>query len=126
MAIDNMSFGAEDFPQWVWNKETGGGGIFTYNNIHGLDRLMWLVGSDIVEVHGRTGMFAHEGDAEDNAVASLLFENGAIGASLTNFNPYEVPRKVRPGYLRRGRLDSHRYLESDYIQQAAGDVDAKA
>ena len=93
MAIDNMSFGAEDFPQWVWNKDTGGGGIFTYNNIHGLDRLMWLVGSDIVEVHGRTGMFAHEGDAEDNGVASLLFENGAIGASLTNFNPYEVPKK---------------------------------
>lgn len=26
-------------------------------------------------------------------MASLLFENGAIGASLTNFNPYEVPKK---------------------------------
>jgi predicted dehydrogenase len=93
MAIDNMSFGAEDFPKWVWNKETGGGGILAYNNIHGLDRLMWLVGSDIAEVHGRTGMFAHEGDAEDNAVASLVFENGAIGATLTNYNPYEVPKK---------------------------------
>ena len=93
MAIDNMSFGKEDFPAWVWNKELGGGGILAYNNIHGIDRLMWLVGSDIVEVHGRAGMYAHEGDAEDNAVASLLFANGAIGATLTNYNPYEVPRK---------------------------------
>ena len=93
LAIDNMSFGSEDFPTWVWNRETGGGGILSYNNIHGLDRLMWLVGSDIVEVHGRAGMFAHEGDAEDNAVASLQFENGAIGATITNYNPYQVPRK---------------------------------
>ena len=93
MAIDGMSFGSEDLPEWVWNKQTGGGGILAYNSIHGLDRLMWLVGSDITEVHGRVGMFAHEGDAEDNAVASLYFENGAIGATLTNYNPYRVPRK---------------------------------
>ena len=112
LAIDNMSFGSPDFPKWVWDRKRGGGGILTYNNVHGLDRLMWLVGSDIVEVHGRAGMYAHEGDTEDNAVVSLRFAGGAIGATISNYNPFEMPRKCdldiygAKGWLRIDTWDS--------------------
>jgi UDP-N-acetyl-2-amino-2-deoxyglucuronate dehydrogenase len=94
MAIDYMSFGGDaKIGSWNWNKELGAGGMMIYNSVHGADRLCWLLGANVEEVYGHMGTYAHQGDTEDNAVATLRFDNGVIGSMITNFCPFELPNK---------------------------------
>jgi predicted dehydrogenase len=94
LAVDNMSFGGVgNFPSWAWRKDVGGGGVLMFNGTHGIDRLRWLVGGEVVEAYAQMRMCAHEGDAEDNLVALLRFDNGVIASMIQNQCPYPVSRK---------------------------------
>lgn len=75
-----------ELPPWVTNKETAGGGVMMYSAIHEVDRLRWLVGSDVVSVAGQTRRWDPNSEVEDGAVALLSFANGAA-ASLTAIAP---------------------------------------
>ena len=78
---------------WYWDKELAIGGILLSAGSHGIDRLRWLMGTEVKEVHAYKGTFGHEGELEDNLVASLHFENGAIGSIIQNFNFFNLPGK---------------------------------
>ena len=82
MVVDAMVSGRSDLPGWVWNPETAGGGMMMYNGIHSLDRLAWLAGSPIALVSGAMGTFCYPVAAEDNAVATVTFRNGTLGAVI--------------------------------------------
>ncbi len=57
-----------------------GGGALMNQGIHSIDLLQWLVNSPVVSVSGRIATLAHENvEVEDTGVASLSFENGALG-----------------------------------------------
>jgi predicted dehydrogenase len=82
LVVDAMASGRSDLPGWVWDHETAGGGMMMYNGIHSLDRLAWLAGSPIAHVSGVMGTFCYPVADEDSAVATVTFQNGALGVVI--------------------------------------------
>ena len=77
---------------WGFDGKRGGGGVITLLSVHHLDLMRYLVG-EVVRVEARAwrGHPSFTNDAEDRAVATLEFANGAIGtltASLTSRAPW--------------------------------------
>jgi predicted dehydrogenase len=77
-----------ELPPWVTNKETAGGGVMMYSAIHEVDRLRWLVGSDVVSIAGQTRRWDPNSEVEDGAVALLTFANGAAASLTANAPSY--------------------------------------
>lgn len=83
-----------DSGAWRGTWELDGGGALMNQAIHSVDILTWLMGP-IVEITAHTATLAHERIAvEDTAVATLKFENGALGV-------IEASTAAYPGYLKR-------------------------
>ncbi len=82
-----------DRAEWRGTWELDGGGALINQSIHYVDLLYYLVGS-IDEVFAYTATRGHEIEVEDEAVASVKFENGAIGLIEANTNAY-------PGFYSR-------------------------
>lgn len=83
-----------DSGAWRGTWELDGGGALMNQAIHSVDLLTWFMGP-VVEIRALAGTLAHERIAvEDTAVASLRFENGALGV-------IEASTAVYPGYLKR-------------------------
>ncbi len=75
---------------WRGKWATEGGGVLMNQAVHALDLFQWFMGP-AVEVYGRYATLKH-GDAidvEDTAVATVLFQNGALGTiqAATTINP---------------------------------------
>ena len=86
-----------DSGAWRGTWELDGGGALMNQAIHSVDLLTWLMGP-VVEIQAHTATLAHERIAvEDTAVATLKFENGALGV-------IEASTAVYPGYLKRVEL----------------------
>lgn len=66
---------------WFWNKEKSGGGAMIDLGCHCVEISRNFIGKDIrpVEVMCWADTRVHPIDAEDNAVALVKYENGAIG-----------------------------------------------
>ena len=64
--------------EWHLNTASGGGMLMTAG-IHALDRLVWLMGQDVMSVNALAGTFFHEQEADDSALIGLRFANGGIG-----------------------------------------------
>jgi predicted dehydrogenase len=73
-------------PGWVERQEVAGGGVLMYSAIHGIDRLRWLLGSEVTQVTARTLTFEEQAEVEHGAAALLTFENG-VAAALTTSAP---------------------------------------
>lgn len=86
-----------DSGAWRGSWELDGGGALMNQAIHSVDILTWLMGP-ITEIRAQTATLAHERIAvEDTAVATVRFENGALGV-------IEASTAVYPGYLKRIEL----------------------
>jgi len=69
-----------DGSAWKGSWALDGGGALMNQGIHSIDLLQWLVDSPVARVSGRIATLAHENiEVEDTGVASLAFENGALG-----------------------------------------------
>lgn len=80
--------------QWRGTLTLDGGGVLINQAIHTIDLLQWLLGK-VETVFGHIGTFTHTGiEGEDTAVATLLFENGALGV-------IEASTSVQPAMDRR-------------------------
>lgn len=91
MALDNFcSQGGEHPPGWVWRKDSAGGGVLMYGGIHSLDRLRWLLDSEVDEVFARTATYSQDVNVEDGLVATLVFENGCLASLFENSPRYLV------------------------------------
>jgi predicted dehydrogenase len=83
-----------DSGKWRGTWQLDGGGALMNQAVHSVDLLTWLMGP-VAEVTAHTATIAHERIAvEDNLVATLRFENGALGV-------IEASTAVYPGYLKR-------------------------
>jgi len=83
-----------DSGAWRGTWELDGGGALMNQAIHSVDLLSWLMGP-VRQIRAQTAMLAHERIAvEDIAVATLEFENGALGV-------IEASTAVYPGLLKR-------------------------
>lgn len=86
-----------DSGAWRGTWELDGGGALMNQAIHSVDLLQWFMGP-VAEIRAHTATLAHERIAvEDTAVASLCFENGALGS-------IEATTAAWPGYLKRIEL----------------------
>ena len=82
--------------RWRGTFALDGGGALINQAIHTLDVLLHLWGP-IVSVDARAGTQLHKIEVEDTVVATLQFENGALGV-------FEASTAVFPGYARRVEL----------------------
>jgi predicted dehydrogenase len=82
------SQGGSHLPAWVTQKEAAGGGFLMYGAIHGIDRLRWLLGSEVTTVTAQTRRYSPNIDVEDSVVALLTFANGATATLTANAPSY--------------------------------------
>lgn len=83
-----------DQVKWRGDFRISGGGAIMNQAIHSIDLLRWMMG-DVAEVNAFTATLGHESlGVEDTAVASLRFENGALGV-------IEASTAVFPGSYKR-------------------------
>ncbi|MDX2315810.1 MAG: Gfo/Idh/MocA family oxidoreductase [Gammaproteobacteria bacterium] len=69
-----------DASAWKGSWALDGGGALMNQGIHSIDLMQWLVDSPVAQVSGRIATLAHENiEVEDTGVASVAFENGALG-----------------------------------------------
>ena len=80
---------------WRGTKAMDGGELFN-QGVHGVDLMMHLCGG-VRAVTGATRTLVHSIEAEDTTVATLEFENGAIGTLRST-------TAINPGYPRRFTL----------------------
>lgn len=74
------SQGYYDSGDWRGTWAMDGGGALMNQGIHTLDLLLWYMGKPI-EVYAHTRLLAHERvEIEDTAVATIVFESGALAA----------------------------------------------
>jgi len=73
------SQGYYDSGDWRGTWELDGGGAVMNQGVHTVDLLVWVLGRP-VEISAQTGLLAHDRiEVEDTAVATVRFENGALG-----------------------------------------------
>jgi UDP-N-acetyl-2-amino-2-deoxyglucuronate dehydrogenase len=83
-----------DSGAWRGTWALDGGGALMNQAIHSVDLLTWLMGP-VVEIQAQAATLAHERiEVEDTVVATLRFENGALGV-------LEATTAAYPGYLKR-------------------------
>ncbi len=82
--------------RWRGTFALDGGGALINQAIHTVDLLLHLWGP-IASVDARAGTQFHKIEVEDTVVATLQFENGALGV-------FEASTAVFPGYARRVEL----------------------
>lgn len=75
---------------WKATWDMDGGGSLMNQGVHTVDLLQWL-GGRVTSVMGMFGVFDHDIEAEDQTVALLKFQNGALGTLYTTTCCY-------PGY----------------------------
>ena len=63
---------------WRGTWKYDGGGALINQSIHTIDLLRWIMGP-VKRIHSRTATRTHNIETEDVGVASLEFENGALG-----------------------------------------------
>jgi len=118
MSVDIFgSPGGRYIPSWIWQNKYSGGGIVMYSGIHSIDWQCWLMGSDVATVFTRSLSTYKGSDVEDGIVATLAFENGAIGALIGNQPDYPIASRTRNTelYGTKGciRLRMGEYLQFD-------------
>lgn len=97
-----------DSGAWRGTWELDGGGALMNQAIHSVDLLSWLMGP-VVEIRGQMGLLAHERIVvEDVAMATVRFENGAMGV-------IEASTAIYPGYLKR--IEIHGSTGSAVIEE---------
>lgn len=83
-----------DSGAWRGTWKLDGGGALMNQSIHAIDLLQWFMGP-VTEISGSIATLAHERiEVEDSAVATLKFENGALGV-------IEGTTSAWPGFLKR-------------------------
>lgn len=82
-------------PRWLTQRAVSGGGVLMYSAIHGVDRLRWFFGDEVVQVDARTQRFAGEDhDVEDGITMLLTFARGGSATLTANAPRYPADPTV--------------------------------
>lgn len=89
LAVDRLIAGSlrSSHPDWYRKRELAGGGITMIGMIHSIDRLRWLLGSEITSVIALTRETDPDCDVESSALALLTFAGGAQAALVAHRSP---------------------------------------
>ncbi|MHC4711845.1 MAG: Gfo/Idh/MocA family protein [Planctomycetota bacterium] len=86
---------------WRVSREKSGGGVYLMNLVHTVDLLRYLTGLEAVSVAAQWDTFRTDVEVEDHLVATMRYDNGAIGAVRTSTI---VEGKAPPEALEGDRL----------------------
>ena len=89
-AVEHMISGGGTQPGWIWKREIAGGGVTFYNGVHGIDRLRWFLGSEVVSAFAESRRVRDEGDVEDLMLATLKFQNLAAASYTQHIALYPL------------------------------------
>lgn len=67
---------------WRGIKAQSGGGVVLMNTSHLLDAVMYITGLEVTSVSAEIGTLVADVEVEDTAVATLRFNNGAVGSLM--------------------------------------------
>lgn len=81
---------SEHLPAWLTRKDIAGGGVLMYSAIHGVDRLRWLLDSEVTSVTAQTRTYTPHAEVEDGVAALLRFANGATATLTANAPLYRA------------------------------------
>lgn len=105
---------------WRGTYALDGGGAVINQSIHTIDLLQWFMGG-VKTISAFKGTFTHEGiEAEDNAVACLEFNNGAIGV-------FEASTSITPPQDRTVEINGTKgtlTLKGENLQKKLSDREA--
>ena len=99
--------------RWRGTAGLDGGGALINQGVHTVDLLVWLMG-DVARVQAKAITGLHQIEVEDTLVATLEFQNGAVGT-------LEAATSAYPGYPRRLELTGSEgtiVVEGDHIVRA--------
>jgi predicted dehydrogenase len=80
---------------WRVSKDKAGGGVLVMNGIHDLNTVRFVTGLEAMRVYAEYGTFATAVEVEDYLVATVRYENGAVGT-------IEMGSSIRGGSEVRG------------------------
>lgn len=80
-------------PAWYRQKAIAGGGIAMIGNIHTVDRLRWLLDSDVETAYAAVQQVGPEGDVEDISSAVLHYASGAQATVIGLRSPLATHRR---------------------------------
>ena len=112
-----------DSGAWRGTWELDGGGALMNQGIHSVDLLIWLMGP-VAEITARTVTLAHERiEVEDVCMATLRFENGALGVieATTAAYPGALKRIEIHGTAGSAVLEEEDITVWDFAKKTAGD-----
>lgn len=69
---------------WRTSKEKSGGGVFLMNLVHTVDFMRYVTGLEVVSIAANCDTFKTDVEVEDYLVATIRYNNGAIGAVRTS------------------------------------------
>jgi len=132
-----QSYYEGDHGSWKGTWAMDGGGSLMNQGVHTVDLLQWIAGR-VTSVMGMFGVFGHEIEAEDQSVALLRFESGALGTLYTTTCAYpghdqritiygsEGSFVKREGALESWRLmaDEERTEEADMLSRFGDKAEA--
>ena len=79
-----------DSGTWRGTWALDGGGCTMNQGIHGIDILLYIMGTDVESIYARTDTVAHDIEVEDIAIGILKYKNGAYGR-------LQISTAVNPG-----------------------------
>ena len=98
---------------WHGKIKYEGGGVLMTQAIHAIDLQQWYMGK-VHSVQAFANTIGHKNiEVEDNAVAVMQFENGALGV-------IEGTTAIHPGFLKRIEISGTKgsiILEEDYVKE---------
>jgi predicted dehydrogenase len=78
------------FEPWKLDAEEAGGGVFMENGIHCVNRVRWILDSEVSRVSAQVGNMLPRVCGEDYGAALLVFESGAICSLTLSVTPTEM------------------------------------
>lgn len=85
---------SQHLPAWLESKALAGGGVLMYSAIHGIDRLRWLLQSEVMQVTAQVHRYTPGAEVEDGVAALLTFASGATATLTANAPRY----RAEPGF----------------------------
>ncbi len=93
-------------PKWIDDKKKSGGGVLIYNAIHSIDKLCFLVNSDVKKVYSEYNNINSKLKVEDTISIIIIFKNKTIANLNAIFAPYKTnPKWETKIFGEKGSID---------------------
>jgi len=101
--VRNVAYFTSVRPRWFLNKKLSGGGVMMNFGAHSLDKIIWLMESEVRSITGKVGSFNPQFDIEGHAQAFVEMKNGVT--AVINFSGYDSnPINETKIYFSQGEL----------------------